>query len=198
MMPIFPKARNAMKNVFTKEIFRAMWDVCPVLKQIRVRPQSEGTESSYERADGRIVETNYNLRKVERRWTTRDAQGLSPEAFLQTATDIGAEMGEKMLADILETVKQATEEVGNVVNCEGKGMTFEKFLEMTAKTYTEFDSFGRPYQKDFLASPETCQQLARNLKDWTSDPAKRAALEQVIDQHRKAFNEREACRRMVD
>lgn len=187
-----------MQDVFSKELFRAMWDVCPLLKEIRVRPQTEGKEASYQREDGKVVEMEYHLRRVERSWKPEDAQGLSPEKFLQAASDIGEEMGKKMMTDLLSAVSKATEEVGNVVNCEGKGLTFEKFLEMAANTYTDFDSHGQPDVKTFVASPEACQQFEKNMKEWTSDPVKRTALEQVVEQHRKAFNEREARRRMVD
>ena len=42
-----------------------MWGACPLLKEIRVRPQTEGKEASYQREDGKIVEMNYQLRRVE-------------------------------------------------------------------------------------------------------------------------------------
>jgi len=187
-----------MRNAFHNEIFRAMWNVCPILKEIRVRPQTEGKNASYQRDDGKIVETDYKRRSVEREWKFEDSRGLDPEAFLQTASDMGEEVGKKMMTDLLNTVKEATEEVGNVVNCEGKGLTFEKFLELVTKIYTEFDDFGQPRQKALLLSPEACQQFRASIKEWESDPAKRAALEQVTEQHRKAFYEREARRRMVD
>lgn len=198
MLPIFPKAKGAMRDAFDNELFRAMWAVSSILKEIRVRPQTEGKEASYEREDGTIIEMDYKLQSVERRWHFEEAQGLAPEAFLQIAADLGEEMGNKMLADILKTVGQVTQEVGNVVNCEGKGMTFEKFLEMTANVHTEFDDFGRPDVKTFVGSPEACREYEKNVKEWTSDPAKQTAIAQVIERHWKAFNEREARRRMVD
>ena len=198
MLPIFPKARKAMQDTFSKELFRAMWDVSPILKEIRTRPQTEGREASYEREDGKIIEMDYKRRSVERRFQSEDAQGLTPDAFLECAADIGREMGEKMMADILKTVSEVTKEVGNVVNFEGKGMTFEKFLEMTANVYTEFDDLGRPDVKTFVGSAEACQEYTKNVREWISDPTKQAAIEQVIEKHRKAFNEREASRRMVD
>jgi len=187
-----------MEDAFSKELFRGMWGACPLLKEIRVRPQTEGKEASYQREDGKIVEMNYQLRRVEGRWKPEDARGLSPEDFLQAAASLGEIMGQKMMADLLGAVSNATEEVGNVVSCEGKGLTFEKFLEVVTNVHTEFDAQGRPNVKTFVASPEACQQFEKNLKEWTSDPVKRAALEQVTEQHRKAFNEREARRRMVD
>jgi hypothetical protein len=198
MLPIFPQARKAMRDAFRKELFRAMWNVCPLLKEIPFRPQTEGTEASYQQEGGKIVEVEYKPGSVERRFKAEDARGFSPEEFLQTASDIGDEMGKKMMTDLLSAVSKATEEVGNVVKCEEQGLTFEKFLEMAAKTYTEFDPSGQPDVKTFVASPEACRQFEKNIKEWTADPDKRAALEQVVEQHRKNFNEREACRRMVD
>lgn len=109
-----------MRDAFNNELFRAMWAVSPILTEIRVRPQTEGKEASYEREDGTIIEIDYKLQSVERRCHFEEAEGLAPEAFLQIAADFGEEMGNKMLADILKTVGQVTQEIGNVVNCEGK------------------------------------------------------------------------------
>lgn len=103
-----------------------------------------------------------------------------------------------MLADILTTVGKAATGVGNVVDFKGKGMTFENFLDMTANVHTEFDDSGRPDLKTFVGSPEACQDYTAEVREWTADPIKCAAIEQVIEQHRKAFFEREASRRMVD
>ena len=36
-----------------------------------------------------------------------------------------------MMADLLNGVSDASEEVGNVISLEGKGLTFEKYLEMS-------------------------------------------------------------------
>ena len=198
MLPMFPKSRRAMRDTFTKELFRAMWDVSPILKEISTRPQAEGKEASYERADGKVVQVDYKLRSVEQHSRLEDAKGFAPEAFLQVAADIGVEMGNKMLADIFDTVGKAAKEVGNIVDFKGQGLTFEKFLEMTANVYTEFDDLGRPDVKTFVGSPEACEDYTKKVREWTSDPAKQAAIVEVIERHRKAFIEREASRRMVD
>lgn len=198
MLPVFPRARKAMRDAFSKELFQAMWNVSPILKQIRTRPQAEGKEASYERDGGEIIQIEYKKQIVEQTSRVEDARGFPPEEFLEFAADLGREMGNKMLADILENVGKAATEVGNVVDFEGQGLTFEKFLDMTANVHTEFDDFGRPDVKTFVGSPEACRDYTKKLQEWTADPEKRAAIEEVIEQHRKAFLEREAGRRMVD
>jgi hypothetical protein len=65
VLSVFPNAKKAMEDGFSKELFRGMWGACPLLKEIRVRPQTEGKEASYQREDGKIVEMNYQLRRVE-------------------------------------------------------------------------------------------------------------------------------------
>ena len=133
-----------MRKVSSDEMFAAMWSVCPLLKQIRVRPQTEGDKASYQREDGKVVDMNYNVCRAERSWKLEDAKGFTPDEFMESGSSMGREIGTQMMADLLKGVSDASEEVGNIVNCEGKGLTFEKFLEMTTKIYTEFDEFGRP------------------------------------------------------
>ena len=47
MLPVFPSARAAMQKVSGDEMFAGMWGVCPLLREIRVRPQTEGRQASY-------------------------------------------------------------------------------------------------------------------------------------------------------
>lgn len=187
-----------MQKVSGDEMFAGMWGVCPLLRQIRVRPQTEGREASYQREDGKIVEMQYNLRHVERGVKVEDAKGLSPEEFLEFHTNAGRELGNMMMADLLKGVSDASEEVGNVISLEGKGLTFEKYLEMTAKIYTEFDDYGRPRPKSIVLPPEMLQKFQKDIREWAADPVKRAAIEEVMERHHKIYNENEARRRMVD
>lgn len=198
MLPVFPKARAAMQKVGGDEMFAGMWGVCPLLKQIRVRPQTEGREASYQREDGKVVQMQYDLRRVERGVKVEDAKGLSPEEFLEFHSNAGRELGNMMMADLLKGVGEAAEEVGNVIGLEGKGLTFEKYLQMTAKIYTEFDDLGRPRPKSVVLPPEMLQKFQNDIREWAADPVKLAAIEEVMQRHRKKFNEIEAGRRMVD
>ncbi len=187
-----------MQKVSGDEMFAGMWGVCPLLKQIRIRPQTEGREASYQREDGKVIKMQYNLRRVERSLKLDDAKGLSPEEFLEFYANAGRELGNMMMADLLKGVSDVSEEVGNVIGLEGGGITFEKYLEMTAKVYTEFDDFGRPRPKSLVLPPEILQKFQKDIRDWEADPAKRAAIEEVLERHRRTFNEGEARRTMVD
>jgi hypothetical protein len=198
MLPVFPKAKGQMRRVFFDEVFRSTWSAHPILKEIRTRPQTEGREAFYQREDGRLVETEYKRRSVERSWSFEDARGLDPEAFLEAAASIGSELGNQMMADLIAGVSSATEEVGNVVKCGREGLTFEQFLELHRKVAIEFDDAGVPYKKAFLAGEAASAALNRKIQEWSSDPKKCAALEAVMEEKRRAFDEREASRRMVD
>src|SRR4051812_10944903 len=114
MLPMFPNARKAMSETFSHELFDAHWNVSPLLKQLRVRSQMEGKHASYERCDGKIKEVDYEAHRVVRKMEFADAQGLDPQAFLETARDIGTEMGAMLLNSLFTAVNQAVEEVGNV------------------------------------------------------------------------------------
>jgi hypothetical protein len=198
MLPIFPKAKEAMNKVRNEEMFAALWGVCPILKEIRVRAQTEGNRASYQREDGKIIEMNYNHRSADKSWKLQDAQGFSPEDFIQAASDLGQALGNKILADLFKSVSDAADEVGNVVKIIPNTLTFENYLEMAAKMYTEFDEFGLPRPKTIVLPPNMLQQFQTDIRKWAADPAKLAAIEKVMENHRKIFNENEASRRMVD
>ena len=58
-----------MRDAFNKELFRAMWSVHPILKEIRVRPQTEGKDASY--GDAEAIEID-NLKKIKRKQKSED------------------------------------------------------------------------------------------------------------------------------
>jgi hypothetical protein len=198
MLPIFPNARKAMRETFNHELFEAHWNVSPVLKEIRVSAQREGREASYEREDGKTIEVEYEAHRIEREMKFEDARGLDPDAFSETARSIGTEMGRMMLDSMLSSVSKVVEEVGNVTVGKGDGIAFEDFLDMMSKMQTDFDSLGQPDVRTLVLSPEMHKQMVPKLKQWESDPDKRAAIEAVMRRKREEYNEREACRRMVD
>lgn len=198
MLPIFPNARKALRETFNHELFKAQRNVSPILQQIRVSPQREGRQASYEREDGKTVEVEYEAHQIEREMKFEDARGLDPDAFLETARNIGTEMGRMMLDSILPTVSKAVEEVGNVTVCKGDGISFEEFLEMMSKVQTDFDSLGEPDVKSLVLSPEMHKQMVPKLKQWEANPDKRVAIEAVMRRKREEYDEREARRRMVD
>jgi len=198
MLPIFPNARKAMRETFNHELFKAHWNVSPILKEVRVSTQREGRQASYEREDGKTIEVEYEAHLIEREMKFEDGRGLEPDAFLETARSIGTEMGRKMLDVMLSTVSRVVEEVGNVTVCKGDGISFEEFLEMMSKVQTDFDSLGEPDVRTLLLSPEMHKQMVSKMKQWEADPNKRAAMEAVLRRKREEYNEREARRRMVD
>lgn len=187
-----------MKETFRHYLFEGMLGVSPILREIQFSTQPEGTEGSYEREDGVIKEIDYQHLLVERELSSSEAQGLPPEHFLEIASEAGREMGEKMLANLLESVNTTTEEVGNVVNLQGQDLTFEKFLELSEKVETDFDEDGRPRRKSLLMNPGTLASFEKSMAEWQKDPEKRAAMEAVVRKHKADYDEREACRRMVD
>jgi hypothetical protein len=66
-----------MRDAFDKELVRAMWDVSPILKEIRTRPQVEGKEASYQRDGGRLFRSITTSRALNERRTYK-TRGDSP------------------------------------------------------------------------------------------------------------------------
>lgn len=187
-----------MRDTFFHEVFDCMWNSSPLLKKLRVRPQIEGRQASFQREDGKTIEIEYEKSSVSRKMEFENAKGLSPEEFLETAGDIGKEMGQLMEKKLFIAVNEATEECGNVVNCEGGGITFEKYLEMVSMVHTDFDDQGNPREKTLMLNPAAHTSMLEALRMWDSDPEKRAAMIAVINRKREEHHEREARRRMVD
>ena len=198
MLPVFSKARAAMKKTFSHFLFQGMWNVSPILRQIPFHAQREGSSASYQREDGVTKDVDFKQSLVERKVKFEEAKGLQPEEFLAVAEEMGKEMGQKMLTNILEEMRAVTEEVGNVIECHGQGLSFENFLELSQKIQTDFDSDGRPREKFLMMGKDALTSFNENFLEWEKDPEKRAAMEEVMAKQQADYDEREARRRMVD
>lgn len=198
MLPVFPNARKELADTFSHYLFEAFWNESPILQRIPVSPQLEGREASYERSGGEMVDVEYKAQSVQRMMDFEVGRGLDPETFMDTAASIGEEMARKMTEDLFADVSKAIESVGNVTVSEGDGISFEAFLEMNSKVQLEFNDDGKPVDRTIVLSPEAHKRFVARLHEWHADPEKCAAMEAVLKKKKKEFDEREACRRMVD
>lgn len=187
-----------MRDTFSQAMFAGMREAAPILHEIRVHPQMEGDQASYEREDGSIIDVEYQKASVEYSLKFEDARGLAPEEFLERARDIGRRIGEQMERQLFQTMSRVTDEVGNTVACDAGDLKFEQWLELNTKMLTDFDENGEPTKKTWVCSPEFQDRLIKALQSWERDPEKVAKFKAVMAKQKEAYDAREARRRLVE
>jgi hypothetical protein len=198
MLPHFPKAHKEMSELRNAQIFDAMWSASPILSEMRVRPQREGTSSSFEDEGGRVRAVEYQQRSVSTQHRLVEGRGMTMGKFLETARQPGRELGKLMILDVFQVTKKAVQEVGNVMDAGGRELTFDLLLDGWERIQIDFGPDGKPHLPSIVVGSEAYAELQRKIPEWEKDPRFRARLEEIMRRKREDFCEREACRRLVD
>jgi hypothetical protein len=172
----------------------------PILKGIARFRQHEGRIGRLTRVDQ--SESNIDYGRSESEFSlTREEMRTFDVAAIQTklvkvAEDIGREQAERLF----EAVKDAADEVGNVVDGRGEELSPEKLLDMLRRVDMDFDPVTEqptPGMK-FVFHPEMAAKLQSKLTEWNNDPHIAAEHKHIIDSKREEWRAREARRKLAD
>ncbi len=198
MLPDYPSVKQKINSLLRRYLKEEVFRHSPILKEIRQTVQHEGREGTFGDVDGRErpieykkVATGYSLTRDEMR---RPDFQLILSKFAAMAETF-AEGQSRMLFD---TVSEAAESVGNVVDAKGK-LTKEAFLELMRKMQLDFNpKTGEPQRPTMVLHPDTLAKIKDDLKSWEKDPEFVAALSAVEQQKRLDWRDRESSRRLAD
>jgi hypothetical protein len=77
-------------------------------------------------------------------------------------------------------------------------LKFDDMLVVWEKMELSFGPDGKPLWPTLVLHPTAHAEVLAKMQQWHEDPACRKKWEQLIERKRKEFDEREACRRLVD
>lgn len=117
-----------------------------------------------------------------------------PVALLDPFGGLASDLASQMSSGILDEINQVTEDTGNVVTTGGSDIAFDTILLALEKIEMDFDQEGLPQFPTLLASPETIEKLS-NLEQ---DEHQRRKLDEIIEQKRREWFDRESHRKLVD
>ena len=180
------------------KIWDGYYSVSPLLSKIRMRPQREGRDSSFQDEQGNIKQIDYQKKTVTIQRKLEEARGMTPEDFVRAATEPGAGMGNETMRTLYETLDKVTKETGNSVDAGGGPITQKMFLEIMHKIQFDFTQDGKPIWPTLTLGSAAHIEFQRRWAEWMGDVAFINQLNDLIDSKREEFREREACRRLVD
>ena len=113
-----------------------------------------------------------------------------------------AELREAMAQEqhevLFETITEAVESVGNVVQAGGGPLTAELWLESLEKMELSFDPDGRWRMPTVVVHPKHMDRVRSEMERLESEPELKERLEALVNQKREEWRDRESDRRLVD
>jgi hypothetical protein len=160
--------------------------------------QHEGDRHSYNTVNGDERTADYQELAVEVRFAKSDILRMTLEDVLKFLTENGRELGAKEAEFHFGRLNAIMKEAGNVVDGQGRPITFDLYLEMLEKLHIAFDDFGNPRIPTIVVAPHLTQRVEEMLQEAAADEGARVRFETVMEQKRKEWDEEQNRRKLVD
>jgi hypothetical protein len=192
MLPEFPIAQEAIQKAWNEVFFKAMGHSDPMLSQIEIRVQKEGT-----RAFIGNTEIQFKRARVEHQCKLEIGKGIPYDEFFERAEHLGKEMAKQQAAICLEVLSKPGPH-NAVFTKTDQPFSFEDFLSSLEGMEIDFDAAGMPKWPTGFVGSEAYASILNNRDAWLLTEERTQRLAEFVERKRKDFNERAARRRSVD
>ena len=198
MLPDYPSVKQKINSLLRRYLKAEIVRRSPILKEIRQTVQHEGREGTFGDVDGRESPIKYKEVAASYSLTRDEMRQPDFQLVLSKFAAMAETFAEGQSKIFFDTVSEAVESVGNVVDAKGK-LTKEAFLELMRKMQGDFNpQTGEPQRPTLVLHPDTLAEIKDELKSWEKDPAFVAALSAIEHQQRLDWHDRESSRRLAD
>ena len=198
MLPDYPSIKKKVNSLLRRYLKEEIARRSPILKEIRQTVQHEGRSGTYEDVDGRESPIEYKEVTAAFSLTRDEMRQPNFQLVLSKFAEMAETFAEEQSKMLFDTVSEAVESVGNVVDAKGKS-TKEAFLELMRKMQGDFDpQTGEPRRPTMVLHPDTMAKIKDDLESWEQDPDFMAAMSEIEQQQRLDWRDRESSRRLVD
>ena len=198
MLPDFAKAKARAERDLLRAVEQDVPNVGPLLKGVAKFRQHEGRGSHLTRADNSTSTINYQRFEFSFTLSREELKQFDLPVVRQKLVDLARQMAEEQTKRMLEVVKEAADEVGNVVHAGGE-LTQDKFLDIFRKVEMDFDPKTLKLLPGFtfVMHPEMATKVVPKVQEWENDPEFNAKYEHIMATKRGEWRDREARRKLV-
>jgi hypothetical protein len=197
MLPDFPKLKLRWSKIFLGFVKEKM-HTSPMMEKIKSVPHFEGNRMSTKHDDGDIDESNYNLFSAELSVKTDDIIKMGVKAFVDGLNKTAEELQGQQSKMVFDKLSEVTAKTGNIIDAKGQSISPELFLKVLETIQLEFDENRKPLMPTMFVSPVQYEKIKQKIVEWENDPACKNKFEQMINQKRKEWDDRESNRKLVD
>jgi hypothetical protein len=163
----------------------------PLLAEMRTETTESGASSVVDRRGGEQLDLPSELIGFEMGWDRDDVLAGNFEALLLQLDCASKELGEKLIARLVETLSSVTESTGNVVHAEGKKFSFEMLVEMLEKIAWSLDDDDELSMPSLLMHPDQTKNLPSE-----ATPEQRAVLNDLMRRKKEELLAKRRRRRL--
>ena len=197
MLPDFPRIKQKWAKVFIKyvkdNVTRASF-----LSKIKTVPHFEGNRMSTHYSDGEVDRPSYERLSSALSVKDDDLIKMGPQAFIDGLNRTTEELREQQSKLVFERMNEVTQKTGNTVDAKGQPLSHDLLLQTLEKMEIDFDGEGQPLMPTLVVSPTQYEEFKKKIVEWEKDPKCQDNFNKLMESKRKAWNDRESNRKLVD
>jgi hypothetical protein len=198
MLPDFPELKKHISQSRSAQVSAQMFGD-PVLAKVRSYRQNEGDRFTIIREDGTSQTSKQReLRSEALQFRLTDIQAKGEVVIFETVAKAHGQIavaGRRLFSERIE------EEPINRVDGGGRRFSPEVYLEILESLEMSFDDDGKWNEPDFWQerpNPAMLKTVEAVRKRFDEEAELKSTLDELLDRKRKAFNDREANRKLAD
>lgn len=195
MLPDFPKVKKKILEILNKRMQARSMSV--LFQNVKHLLYHEGHCYRIIRADGSVAENEFKEASSEITLDLSEWDSITMEDVIAKVDAAAEEMGSQMARHFFDEISKSVEEVGNVIDAKGGPFTVEMCLELLEKVELEFYEDGTPHELTLVCSPKMAPRMKAELQHLHTDPELARRYNELIEQKRDEWRERENTRKLV-
>ena len=124
-------------------------------------------------------------------------EDVTSETMKEVTENLSNQIADAQSRIMIDTLNKVTEESGNKVNGGGRPPSPELILEALKVVLIDFEN-DIPRLPTVVCHPDALEKMAQAYDELMHKEPHKSKFEALIEEKRKDFNEREACRKLVD
>lgn len=198
-MPDFPALKEELQRVLETGLRIERAAMLPLLGSVPFRPRGEGDRVVLVREDGEPEGVDTKTYTFEGKLNPEEVEGLPLSRAYSMYREAALKMGSEAEADLLGTINEAVEKIGNVVGGDGSAGA-EVLLDAFEKVSLGFapKSIGHLLSEltFVVGSEQTTENLQKAINRLGEEPY-RSRAERLLEEKREEHRARESRRKLV-
>lgn len=157
----------------------------------------EGAESVIVRGDGTQDTTEIVTAETEISLTGEELEVMTLAEALRQTDEMVKNLAAQMSKHFYQTMFDATERSGNVVDNRGMPLTAETFLQVLEKMQIDFDGDDWPSSLKIVIPPSMEDRVKQLHEEFETNIELQRKHEQLVEKKRSEYVAREASRKLV-
>ena len=197
MLPDFLKTKDKLQKMLHYAFTYAHSSHLGPVANVPISITFEGNKTIIIREDGSTEEMKPKAATAELQVNLSEFEKMNHEAVLNKINGVAEELAGQQATSFYEEIGKIAEEVGNVVDADGKPFSMDLFFEGLEKIDIDFDEAGDPSGLMCPVSPELFPSIAKIVEQAKDDPEMNKRYDAIMERKREEWRARESNRKLV-